>query len=91
MNRRQAFDNLATHAWFGKVHAKLKGEARAQALDFLRAHERDSHNDFIHHLNRMYIGNTAKPHGWQLVLDLLTAASVTVNNIETSQSGIVLR
>lgn len=80
MDRKAAFLALAQHAWFSRVFAKLSDKARQFALDFIDNHQAESHNDFIHHVNRMFLDVPEKPAGWPLILDLLTAASIAANN-----------
>lgn len=87
MNRKQAFENLAHHPWFGRRYAKLKGTAREMALEFLNKHQGATHDQFIPLVNRMFLDMPNKPKNWELALDLLTAASVASSNFEASQIG----
>ena len=78
MDRKQAFENLQHHPWFGKVFARLKPATKALALQFIEQHQSASHDQFIPLVNRMFL-DKERPKQWELILDLLTAASVAAN------------
>lgn len=78
MNRKHSFLRLASHPWFSRIYARLNPKGHKLALEFIEKHNGANHNEFIHHVNRMFL-DKEKPPQWELILDLLTAASVAEN------------
>lgn len=76
MSRLAAFKALSNHPWFGRIYAKLTAPALIMALAFLEDNKDLSGDDFAFKVNRMFLDQPNKPKGWQIIMDLLTAACI---------------
>lgn len=74
MTRKEAFDNLANHAWQGRVFKMLSADDIKRCHDFLDIHQQLSHDQFIMRVNRMFLDQPDKPKTWTIILELLTSA-----------------
>lgn len=74
-SRKEIFQSFSGHAWWGRRIESLKLKERAELEGFLEAQQSLSNDDFVHALNRMFLGREAKPKNWTLILDILQAVA----------------
>lgn len=77
LSRKECFDDLAKHPWFGKIYAKLKKPELQLCAEFIAKHDDLDQVKFEHAVNRMFMDmGDKRPKNWALILDLLTACAI---------------
>lgn len=74
MSRTEKFESYATHPWLHKAYRRLKADELEAARRFLRDNAALSKDAFVMAVQRMYLGNPAKPKNWAIINELLTCA-----------------
>lgn len=74
MDRREAFEALENHAWYGRHYARLRAPALGDARAFLEANEGLGKGAFEMALHRAFM-DQPKPKQWDIVRELLLAAN----------------
>lgn len=76
MTRAAAFETLRTHAWHGKVFAKLKKSEVEQCQTFLRENESLDIVTYEQKVQRMFLDQSEKPKNWTVMNELLISAGI---------------
>lgn len=74
MTRLEAFYALKSHAWLGRVYARLTEKELSLAVHFLRERERCSKGEVDQAVQRMFL-DLPKPKHWKEIQELLSCAN----------------
>jgi len=69
--RVERFKKLWSHSYYKNSVAKLSMEDIQEVMDFIEKNQTKDRNDFVHAVNRMFIGKD-KPKKWTLISEILT-------------------
>lgn len=76
---QDAFNSLAQHAWFKKIHKRLSQAECALCVEFINTHGTLDYEAFDQAAVRMFLDNPSKPKSWKEIVELLVNANSLTN------------